>query len=260
MKLRDRTFYDPEIPRFQTVAMQRLSDAVSQGYRHHTGGIVSAEKAQKMVAKFAALYGLDLTANERWRQKKVGRANTRLIIYPDRGAAAFRWWLLATPGDGPVHASMQLLDAGDRRQALTWGDRYELVQLPRKGGPARWTWRMTDLEREAWEERIRAAIRNRGDDDLLRQAIWSLQRIPGFAGLRDQVKLLRQEISAEWRRSRADADAMPAIPAFLGYVRKTSCEAFPLSQVARRLGRGAKPFPRQQSTSPQEETAHEDAL
>jgi hypothetical protein len=102
---------------------------------------------------------------------------------------------------------------------------------------------MTRTEYQAWHERIRVAVRQRDGDDLVRQLIWSLFRVPGFGGLRDQVKLLRRQLVKEWQRSRRASEPMPPVPSFIGYVRRASCESFPLSLVQGRMLKGMRPFP-----------------
>jgi len=251
--------FDPDIPRYQTVVMQRLLDAVASGYRHHTGGVVPAAKAMALAGKFDRLYGLGVTRNQRAYRKTKGLANTRLVLFPVTDETpGFRWWLLATPGAGPVHELERLGDAALAGERLCWGDRFELVHQPRPGVPARWTWRMTRTEYQAWHERIRVAVRQRDGDDLVRQLIWSLFRVPGFGGLRDQVKLLRRQLVKEWQRSRRASEAMPPVPAFIGYVRRAGCEAFPLSLVQGRMLKGLRPFPNR-VTAPAEPGEHADA-
>lgn len=99
---------------------------------------------------------------------------------------------------GPGHELERLKDAAVPGERLGWGDRFELVYQPRAGVSARWTWRMSREEYQAWHERIRIAVRSRDGDDLVQQLIWSLFRIPGFGGLRDQVKLLRRQLVKEF--------------------------------------------------------------
>lgn len=236
--------FDPEIPRYQTVAMQRLLDGVTSGYCHHTGGIVPAAKASALADKFHDLYGIGITRNQRAYRKIRGMANARLMLYPHLDEApGFRWWLLTTPGSGPIHERERLKDVTVASERLCWGDRFELVHLPRPGVPARWTWRMTREEYQAWHERIRIAVRHRDSDDLVQQLIWSLFRIPGFGGLRDQVKLLRRQLVKEWQRSRRASAPMPPVPAFIGYVRRAGCESYPLSLIQQRMVQGLRPFP-----------------
>jgi len=251
--------FDPDIPRFQTVVLQRLLDAVTQGYRHHTGGLVPAEKASALAEKFHSLYGVGATRNQRAYRKTQGQANARLLLYPVTDEApGFRWWLLATPGGGPVHERERLKDATQAGERLTWGDRFELVHQPRPGISARWTWRMTREEFQAWHERIRIAVRHRESDDLVQQLIWSLYRVPGFGGLRDQVKQLSRQLAKEWQRSRRASAPMPELPGFIGYVRRTTCEAFPLSLVQDRLLKGMRPFPNRSASAGEDDTEHSD--
>lgn len=179
--------FDPEIARYQTVAMQRLLDGVVHGYRHHAGGVVVAAKAPALAEKFDRLYGAGASRNQRAYRKTKGLANSLFILHPERDAPRFRWWLLVTEGAGLVHERERLADAHAPGQRLTWGDRFELIHLPRQGRGVRWTWRMTDAEYLGWRDRIDVAVRHRDGADLTRQLVWSLSRVPGFGGLRDQV-------------------------------------------------------------------------
>lgn len=134
---------------------------------------------------------------------------------------------------GLVHERERLADAHAPGQRLTWGDRFELIHLPRQGRGVRWTWRMTDAEYLTWRDRIDVAVRHRDGADLARQLVWSLSRVPGFGGLRDQVKGLRSVFMREWRRRRGESEPLPAMSGLAGYVRRTSCESEPLSVMVR---------------------------
>lgn len=138
--------FDPEIARYQTAAMQRLLDGVVHGYGHHADGLVTAAKAPALADKFDRLYGVGATRNQRAYRKTKGQANTLLFLHPERASPHFRCWLLATEGDGLIHERERLADARLSDQRLCWGDRFELIHLPRQGRGVRWTWRMTDAE------------------------------------------------------------------------------------------------------------------
>ena len=57
-------------------------------------------------------------------------------------------------------------------------------------------------------------------DAQLEQIIESVWRVPGFSGIRDQVKKLAKLLHQEWKRSRGQDEAMPAIPERIGYLRR----------------------------------------
>lgn len=83
--------------------------------------------------------------------------------------------------------------------------------------------------------------------------MWSLSRVPGFGGLRDQVKELRTVFMREWRRCRSETEPLPAMPGLVGYVRRTSCESYPLSAIAERLVAGVAGFPNAAKAVPEGE-------
>ncbi|BDB14965.1 hypothetical protein ANFP_22850 [Acidithiobacillus ferrooxidans] len=57
-------------------------------------------------------------------------------------------------------------------------------------------------------------------DAHLEQIIESVWRVPGFSGIRDQVKKLAKLLHQEWKRSRGQEEAMPAIPERIRYLRR----------------------------------------
>lgn len=228
--------------------MFRIQHAVARGYRWYVSGKVRAKRVRQLAEKFSELYRVDATEGQRRYAKQKGQANAFLFLYPRKGTDEFLWWLLVTDGEGEVHQREKLQLATVGRTRLRWDDDYELVCLSRKGyrkQPV--TWRMTRETYEAWQARIRQAVRTPGTNQLVRQAIWSLYRAPGFGEVRRQVKDLSAMLEAEWRRARRDADSMPPIPHNIGYVRARATETVPLDYLVRRMQRGLRPFPRRPS-------------
>ncbi|HEY9758898.1 MAG TPA: hypothetical protein V6C97_27260, partial [Oculatellaceae cyanobacterium] len=195
--------HNPEIHRRKTVVMFRIQQVVAWGYRWYTSGTVPASKAQKLAAKFAELYRVDATESQRRYAKKQGKANAFLFLYPRKGTDEFLWWLLATDGEGEVHQRERLRLATEAGSRLRWNDDYELIVMTREGQPkASVTWRMTRENYHSWHARIRQAVRTRRTNQLVRQAIWSLYRAPGFGQVRLQVKALSFMLQKEWKRTR----------------------------------------------------------
>lgn len=201
----------------KTEAMRRLLHLVSHGSTGWTGGEVPRTKAEALVLKFTDRYRIDATPDQRWRAKKRGEAAAALVML--EGAERtdpLTWWLLVTPGEGLVR-QMEILQDGTRKGQRITLTGYELVQTPRKGALASWTWRMTAATVEAWEERIRVAVRHRSEDQI-RQALWSLGRVPGFREIRTQAYRLHTLMRGEWQRTQRDE--WPYEKFFVGWVGK----------------------------------------
>jgi len=99
---------------------------------------------------------------------------------------------------------------------------------------------------QSWHIRIKRSVRKKSTEDL-RQAIWSLQRIPGFSEVRSQVKSLRSLLYKEWKRSKKESNEMPPLSPIIPYIRSTDTESIPLAKVVLRIAQGRKPFPRRQA-------------
>lgn len=185
----------------KTDAMRKLQNLVSRGHARWTGGQIEPRKLPALCLKFADRYGVERTAQQRWRAKAQGEASAHLVLWPGEPYQSQRrvhWWLVVSPGGGLVVELEQLQDAGRQRIELTG---YELVQMPRQGRPAAWTWRMTAANYAAWQERLRTVIRHH-DEPGIRQSLHSLRRTPPFAESRRQAFELGRLAQAEWQRRR----------------------------------------------------------
>ncbi len=221
---------EPRVHLYKTILMQRLLDSVAQGYHYFTAGQIPATKARRLAEKFAERYGTDRNANQRAYARRMGRANARLILYGPPGQRVLSWWLLATPGEGPVHAQERLQDAHDRHQRIRLDDDYELTRYnnPHTGKPT-WTWRMTRACIRRWHERLHQAATEHPGDQLMRQALYSLAHAPGFAGIRHQVGQLYGVARSQWGRHRRDNAPMPAMER-PGYVERLKDRTVSLSE------------------------------
>lgn len=236
---------DLAVYRYKTACMQRIQNLVVKGYSRYTSGVVEYTKALKLVAKFEDLYGIHLNENQRFYRKKQGLSNSKLIMYPKPNAQEFLWWLLVTEGNGKVELLEQLQEVTGSSSRLQWFDDYEIIMLMREGrAKPNITWRMTKQCYNAWNTRIRHAIRSRSNENL-KQTLWSLHRVPGFSELRIQVKQLRHFIFKEWKRSRSDD--LPVLPKIVTYVTNADTSSVPLSQIVRRMQMGLRPFPNQEN-------------
>ena len=235
---------DFPVYRYKTTTMQRIQQLSIRGYHWYTSGKVPHNKAQKLVDKFDELYGIGCNENQRSYRRSKGIANAKLLLYPIKDSKTFYWWLLVTDGTGAVHKKEKLSEVVGASDRLQWADEYELVWMTREGKKDLViTWRMTKKNITAWHFRIKASVRKRSTEDF-RQALWSLQRAPGFSEVRNQVKALRRQIKKEWGRSKRKSEEMPALSPIIPYVRAADTEALPLMKVVQRMTKGLRPFPR----------------
>lgn len=225
----------------KTTAMQNMLTAVSRGYVWHVSGVVDAARLEALEAKFADLYGTTATVPQRYHRKKIGEAGARFFAYPVPNEPRFFWWLLLTDGASLARDRERLLPVTDKRQPLMWGEEYEAVRLPGPDTASAWTWRMTTQRVASWRAEISAAVRQRRDNRALDQVMNRLARLPGFKGVRAQVKDLYSFAKGEWTRikrgSRPFNDRHPP-----GYVRYRADEYADSAVVAARLLAGKKPF------------------
>jgi hypothetical protein len=203
------------IPNSKRAAMRILLETVQRGSRYWLSGTVAVGKALGFAEKMAKRYRADATQAQRAYAKSKKQANTTLVMFPE-DVSTVRWWLLATPGKGAVHAEERLLDAHDRRGRLRWADQYELVHelCPRSmGGGQRWTWCLTaprhDALAAAMHELASAHGREPGRRDDLDALVQSLLRLPGFHGVRQQVLALLRLGKQAWGRTHRQGDVYP---------------------------------------------------
>ena len=181
----------------KTDAMRKILLLVSQGHFRYVSGIVTAKKAKALHLKFSDRYRVDATTQQRYRAKKKGQANTHLILWSEN-KEIYRWWILVSAGEGLVCDLETLLDATNRKTRIELTG-YEVVKMPRKDNLAAWTWRMTQENFQAWQERLKASVRSKSSE-AIRQAMFSLKATPGFAGSRRQAFLLLREAQGDWKR------------------------------------------------------------
>ncbi|EIF32268.1 hypothetical protein BCh11DRAFT_07857 [Burkholderia sp. Ch1-1] len=220
---------EPIVIRYKTLLMQRLLDLVRHGYRHHTAGIVKADRAEALCAKFAERYDVFVNMNQRAYRKTLGKANARLILADLERGESLHWFLMVTDGEHEAHTLENL------RDALSQGERvhvsgYELLKLPHSkaaGGGVRLTWRMTTETERAWRFQIRSTVRSKRADELVPLLVRSLYQTPGFHTTRVQVGKLVAFLTAEWVRSGRKADTL-TLPGALPYVRRMADENFTL--------------------------------
>lgn len=225
--------------------MQRLMDAVLNGYSHYCQGAVSIDRCAKLVNKFELNYHVLADRNERARRKRTGLGNATLILWLHGNVVL--WWLMVTPpggGDHAAHTIETLRDANQLKGRIEIED-FELVRLPKKfkkqdakkkskvilgaQNNTRLTWRMTAHKYQSWRDSIIESVRHASVHSLdsLLYKLWSL---PGFGGIRSQIGnisvLYRNEVK------RASRKAAPSLPKNLGYVRRLSNQGITLAELA----------------------------
>lgn len=202
---------------YKTDFLRHIAKLVAQGYPFYLSGEMSAKPHYKLVsleAKFDERDAINATAQQRFRRKLKGLANSQLLAWCDTDNGLFYWVLLSTEG---LHGSPEpLKDSRKKKQRVTVTG-YELKQTPRKDRAPTWSWAMTKTTYEYWHADIQRAIRHR-DDMRLRQIWYSLRRVGGFYALRTQVFKLQRYAMSEWKRSRSGDYPFEKI--FVGWVGK----------------------------------------
>lgn len=223
--------YDPLVFDRKTVFMQRLADQVRRGYFFYTLGEVRIERAPALVAKFARLYNVHLHRNQKLRERAAGLASADMLLWRAH-TDSILFCLLITSGPHTAHAVETMHDTRLRGSRLTLGE-FELTQRARAGSttPA-WTWRLTKEAYEGWRLRALEVCRS-GNDFEVRCFIDTLLAMPGFAGVREQVRKLRALFRAEWRRRRPDGQALPRHGQRQRYVQRLPNSGARLSQAVR---------------------------
>lgn len=231
--------YDPFVFNKKTVFMQRIADLVRTGHHHYVSGKIGIDSAAYLAEKFNKLYLVDRTQMQASRARAAGEATARLLfLLPKDDAREVKWILLKTDGTDyiPANTAEHWRFALEDKMRITL-DGYELVRIT-KPGTSRpvWTWKYTRTQYDDIRTAIVAAIRHR-DDAGLNALIHTLWRSPGFAGVRDQVKKVKQFIQTEWKRTRRSSEDFPEIPEHLGYVRRLEDKGERLSAILKKRDR-----------------------
>jgi hypothetical protein len=235
--------FDPTIQKSKTITMQHMQQAVARGYRQGIWGRVVAVRAAALADKFDRRYALAADKHLRFRRKAAGEANALLFMYPLLDSTELLWWVLRTGPDDQE----RWCNVADRSGRLCWGSEYELIRetvprevrrkyaaVDRKIGELTWTWRMTPETFTTWKHRIRkAAAVLRHDESEWRQMVWSLDRVPGFRGVRTQVCILhRYARLAHLRQTRRPYDWEGAPR----WVQPRRGNSYPLSEIVSGIG------------------------
>ena len=192
----------------KTVFLQRVQEAVGDGYRYYIVGSVPPESVPALVRKFKAAYEVHLDKNARYRRKAEGLGNARLLLrFNEEQRVDFV--LLVTVGAHPAHQLEKLRDM--QKGPLAYRE-LELVALTLKGrSKPGLTWRLDADTMASWRQRLHLYTAHYNRLELFR-AWQSLYRTPGFAGIRRQVGELVSYWRTEWKKLRGDAQCPLCYP------------------------------------------------
>jgi len=194
----------------KAAAMSYLSLLVSMGHVHWHRGEVRPDKALGFVSKMYSIYPeLALKETARMRVKSKGRANIRLVIYPDLlRPEVLQWWLLATPGSGLVFERERMKDVRDH--PLLWLDQYQIQRITstyRPSGKTKqqrttWSWTLQPVYRA--ELRDLAKSYCDASVESAKPAMYKLferlRRMPMFSGIRDDLQALDAFAKGTWNK------------------------------------------------------------
>lgn len=169
------------ISRSKTSALARVLDSLPKGYTRYTSGVVSVDKAARLIKKLHDRHGVGCTPGQRTTRKQRGRANALLVMFwPTEGQHAY-WLMLFTPGE--LDSPEQLQDVA-LRPRLQWLG-YELIRHTDRGKEA-WTWRRPK-QAMAEHHAVIAELSNKRQTEQLASFLQILANQPGFHGVRAQT-------------------------------------------------------------------------
>src|SRR3990167_8104009 len=102
--------FNPTVLTAKTVFMQRVLEAVGDGYHHWTAGTVPLGRALAMVRKFAEVYGVHLDKHARWRRRVSGLGSARVVMRLNE-ELDIDFALLVSEGEHAAHHLERLQDA-----------------------------------------------------------------------------------------------------------------------------------------------------
>jgi len=196
------------IHRNVTAFLQSLRDYVNHGYTYWTKGTIKTLKAEQLSVKFNERYGVFAPRQKRDYNRKLGRANCYLLMYPQVGGDMIDWILIATKGEGRIHLDEKLFfhHSGRNTERIYWRH-YEIVNLN-----DRLTWRLRANELDEWEKKIVSAARKKDISDL-KQVIDILDNFPMFTGVRKQIfSLLQKAYKTRQRHHHCDQFVSRPLP------------------------------------------------
>ncbi|MGF6510647.1 hypothetical protein [Paraburkholderia sp. 32] len=187
--------------------MQRIQDALVDGYTEYQMIECSLDKAKELARQFAASYETEISKQARWRRRRSGIACAKFLTLADDQTV--RGVLMVTAEGKGLIRREALADANQARIQLGG---YEMVH-----DGVSWSWRFSAATMKQWKTSIHRAIA-KDDQNQLLEIIRRLYRCAGFRLVRKQVGELVNYIRGEWRRLRNGPP--PPLPTFLPYIKR----------------------------------------
>lgn len=192
--------------------MQRIQDAVENGYLYFVQGTVKQEKAVSVLDKLIERYKTDKTPIQRLRAYDRGESLVHLFAYinPEEPEKGLDFYLLHRPAKGKKCPTLDTEPwrTATNRQTRIESRGYELLRVPNERTnkssktplkPYRWTWRYTSERMEQFEQKLkRCALRD--SEEEYRSLFSTLKKTLGFSGSREQAKSMLVRMEMNWRR------------------------------------------------------------
>ena len=122
--------HDLPVALTKTAAMRYIAETVGHGYFLFQSGAVPAAKLPQLIEKFDEKYRALATRGMRDNDRLRGRSCARLVVFPkvsspeEQHNGEWLFWLLATEGEGLLHAEKSTLDARNKMARLRWERQY----------------------------------------------------------------------------------------------------------------------------------------
>jgi hypothetical protein len=222
---------DPFIFLKRNAFLQRISDAVRNGYTLYVTGSTKVEKVAFKSQSMFERFNTNRSKTQEFRARAAGKTTARWLGFWEQGSELVTWILLVNPAED-VDKSEKWRDTS--KDKITVGN-LELVRLSKpktvlqrveaeanpgalarkivrvKGGKEVWTWRYNRARYDALRNDMVTLIRTK-NDRLLQELIEQIWGTPSHWGMRDQVKKLEQLAKEEWKRTRRSGESLPTMP------------------------------------------------
>lgn len=236
--------------RKKTLFMQSCLDAAKTHPRYMCG-YIDAEELQAFDTKMRRKYDINLPKMTANRKRASGLATCKMVYFKmpmayfvkrsevlgigipntsvfwvlfssdgkhDVGDSGDRWLELEKEQTRLTFTGLEMLRESRPKPKLT-PEQIAAGKKPQKPNPnPSWTWRFTKEFSSDIRNRIIQLIVTH-QDDMLKMLITDLSHMPGFGGVRKQIKALIALISAEWKRRRKD-NQMPELPRLIPWVQR----------------------------------------
>ncbi len=211
---------DPYVHIKRAVWMQRVVDLVRTGHHWYIDGVCPLERLPELHDKLDRIYDHSMTRMQASRHRKTGASTARFLSVIRPGGKEVDWILLRTNGNlPPLAQDIRERWKDPRKDRISYGD-YEIFQMTKVGAKKPvWTWKFQRNFVMAAREFLIYTIKTNNIhaiDIFLRPIL----RAPGFAGIRQDVKKIRELVVSEWRKTGKSKDQMPEMPPIVGYIRK----------------------------------------